>query len=78
MSYILEFNQNGYTVNSHISIHTIKDMCESNGEVLIPLCPKCHTTVICDDQKTDNDHIGWCVECNQDYYECEIKHYEVI
>jgi len=77
MPYILEFDKNRYTKNSLMSIEKVRYMCECNGEVLIPICPKCNTTIICDDQRTDYDHLGWCVSCNEDYYECEITKYEV-
>jgi hypothetical protein len=77
MPYILEFDENRYTKNSLISLEKIKDMCESNDEVMTPFCPKCDVLLVCDDQ-TKDDHIGWCIECGDDYYECEITKYEVM
>lgn len=77
MSYVLEFNKNRYTKNSHISIYKIKEMCESNDEYMIPYCPHCEVTLICDDQRDQWDHVGWCLRCNEDFYECDITKYEI-
>ena len=77
MKYFLEFSDNLYCVSNHISLYKIKDMNESSNRTMTPYCPDCDVSLICDDQRRAEEHIGWCSDCGEDFYEDEIRKYEI-